>query len=258
MTYGRRVRRIAIVLTLVISLNVHSIAFASLYGRTLCKEEGYSCKRVKRGQSWYTLWPDEHDREIAMRVNRMNTQIYPGIVLAVPNDIEKTDILNLAPFPLRIKPLEEKLVVIDPENIAWGAYDVDGTLVKWGPISAGADYCKDIDEPCRTHSGAFRVYSLGSSDCISHKFPLPDGGAPMPFCMYFNNGQALHGEPNGLPGYNASHGCVRLYVSDAEWLRYDFIEGPNSSNNYRGTKIIIEPYDSADDNSDDVVSDADQ
>ena len=64
----------------------------------------------------------------------------------------------------------------------------------------------------------------------------------MPYCMYFNNGQALHGEPNGLPGYNASHGCVRLYVSDAEWLRYDFVEPPMAYNKYRGTKVVILPY----------------
>ena len=65
----------------------------------------------------------------------------------------------------------------------------------------------------------------------------------MPYCMYFNNGQALHGEPNGLPGYHASHGCVRLYSNDAEWLRYSFVEGPNESNDFRGTKIIVGTYD---------------
>jgi hypothetical protein len=60
--------------------------------------------------------------------------------------------------------------------------------------------------------------------------------------MYFENGQAFHGEPNGLPGYNASHGCVRMYVNDAEWLRYDFIEGPNSGNQFRGTRVVVKPY----------------
>jgi lipoprotein-anchoring transpeptidase ErfK/SrfK len=60
--------------------------------------------------------------------------------------------------------------------------------------------------------------------------------------MYFSNGQAFHGEPNGLPGYNASHGCVRLYVRDAEWLRYDFVEPPDIDNDYRGTKVIVKPY----------------
>ncbi|MCX7124554.1 MAG: L,D-transpeptidase, partial [Gammaproteobacteria bacterium] len=32
---------------------------------------------------------------------------------------------------------------------------------------------------------------------------------------------ALHGST--LPGYNASHGCVRLFFDDAKWLNQDFL-----------------------------------
>jgi hypothetical protein len=212
------------------------------YSKKICKTEGFKCIRVKSGQSWQSLFPDEHDRGIVMRLNRMNTHIYPGIVLAVPENLSDIDIMDIAPFPKNVQAPGEKVIVVDPSTGAWAAYDAAGILVRWGPASAGADWCKDIDRPCNTHAGSFRIFSLGSSDCFSTKFPLPDGGAPMPFCMYFNNGQALHGEPNGLPGYNASHGCVRLYVNDAEWLRYDFAEGPNANNNYRGTKIIVKSY----------------
>jgi hypothetical protein len=249
-----RVSFVSIASLVIATLLVHPNSFATMYGQILCKTQGFHCKRIKRNQSWYSLWPDEHDRDIVMRVNRMNTQVYPGIVVAVPDNLSNADIMDFAPFPKRIQPPGEKLVVVDPETIAWGAYDASGTLVKWGPISAGSDFCRDIDEPCHTHSGSFRVFSLGSSECYSHKFPLPDGGAPMPYCMYFNNGQALHGEPNGLPGYNASHGCVRLFVNDAEWLRYDFIEGPNSGNDYRGTKIMVGSYNKPDESDDDSGS----
>ncbi|MBX3708150.1 MAG: L,D-transpeptidase [Gammaproteobacteria bacterium] len=218
-----------------------SIGFAA-YGRKLCKLSGFQCLHVKGRQSWRSLFPDDHDRGIVMRINRMNTQLYPGLVIAVPANLADADIMDFSPFPINIPSPGEKIVMVDPVEQAWGAYDVDGLLVRWGPASSGADYCKDVDRECRTHSGSFRVYSLGSSDCFSTKFPLPDGGAPMPYCMYFQNGQALHGEPNGLPGYNASHGCVRMYVNDAEWLRYSFIEGPTSGNNYRGTRIIVKDY----------------
>jgi len=33
--------------------------------------------------------------------------------------------------------------------------------------------------------------------------------------MFFHGGFALHGSPS-VPGYNASHGCVRLFDDDAE------------------------------------------
>ncbi len=219
-----------------------SIAYAGMYGSSLCKEEGYHCVKIKRSQSWRSLWPDDHDRDIVMRVNRMNTQLYPGLRIAVPDDLPEADIMDFAPFPNQIESTNEKLIVVDPVERAWGAYDASGMLVRWGPVSAGSDWCRDLDEPCHTHDGSYRIFTLGSSSCYSTKFPLPDGGAPMPYCMYFNNGQALHGEPNGLPGYNASHGCVRLYVNDAEWLRYDFVEGPNADNDYRGTQVIVKPY----------------
>ncbi len=216
--------------------------YAKTITQNFCKLSDFKCIRVKRHQSWESLFPDDHDRDIVKRINRLNIELYPGILLAVPKNLSTSNIMDFSPFPLKVDPQDEKLVIVSPAAEAWAAYDVDGTLIRWGPASAGANYCRDIGKPCHTHPGSFRVFTLGSSNCISHKFPLPNGGAPMPYCMYFNNGQALHGEPNGLPGYNASHGCVRLYVNDAEWLRYDFIEGPNPDNDYRGTQVIVEPY----------------
>lgn len=237
-----RSRKTYLSFLIILFLLLDTTSVFALYGKKICHSDGFQCLRVKSRQSWRSLFPDEHDRGIVMRINRMNTQLYPGLVIAVPDSMENADIMDFSPFPKNIPASGEKVVLVDPEELAWGAYDTDGVLLRWGPVSAGANFCKDLERECHTHSGSFRVYSLGSSDCFSTKFPLPDGGAPMPYCMYFENGQALHGEPNGLPGYNASHGCVRMYVNDAEWLRYDFIEGPTASNSYRGTKILVKTY----------------
>jgi lipoprotein-anchoring transpeptidase ErfK/SrfK len=129
----------------------------------------------------------------------------------------------------------EKTIVVDPRVHVWGAYDEQGELVKSGIASAGSDYCHDLGRPCHTHTGSFRVQSLGGPDCVSHIFPVGIGGAPMPYCMFFNSGQALHGVPPSEVGEgNFSHGCVRMHVSDAEWIRYDFAN--------IGTKVIIRPY----------------
>lgn len=228
-----------IFISIFLLMNFASYSYAN-YGSQIChKSSGLICLKVRRHQTWNSLFPDEHDRSIVMRINRMNTQIWQGMVIAVPENLSTSDIMDFSPFPDHIAQPGEKLIIVDPVDQAWGAYDAEGNLLRWGPASLGKDYCRDIDKPCQTHPGSFRIFSVGSSDCYSTKFPLPDGGAPMPYCMYFNNGQALHGEPNGLPGYNASHGCVRLYVNDAEWLRYDFVEGPDSNNQYRGTHVIV-------------------
>jgi lipoprotein-anchoring transpeptidase ErfK/SrfK len=138
-------------------------------------------------------------------------------------------------IPSHINTGGQKVVVVDPRVHVWGAYDANGNLVRAGLASAGANWCPDIQRPCRTTPGSFRVNSLGSPDCKSSRYPIPNGGAPMPYCMYFNNHQALHGSAasNVVEG-NVSHGCVRLRVSDAEWLRYNFVNV--------GTRVIIKPY----------------
>lgn len=145
---------------------------------------------------------------------------------------EPADYAGRLPSQIETK---EKVVVVDPRVHAWGAYDKDGSLVRAGLATAGSSWCPDIGRPCKTSAGHFRVNSLGSADCKSKIFPVPKGGAPMPYCMFFHGGQALHGVHEGeVVEGNISHGCVRLHVADAEWLRFNFINV--------GTRVIVEPY----------------
>jgi L,D-transpeptidase ErfK/SrfK len=212
--------------------------------QTLCQSKLYTCMRVKRGQTWEKLFPDDDERDIVRRVNHTNQHLYPGKVILVPNNLAEGSLLDYSPLPLNIPSTGEKLIIVDLEDNknAWGAYDEDGSLVRWGPASGGSNYCRDLGRRCHTKAGQFRIYSLGDEGCKSTKFPLGRGGAPMPYCMYFNGGQALHGSPGEVVRGNISHGCVRLFVDDAEWLRFNFVEEPDSENNYRGTRVIVKQY----------------
>lgn len=138
-------------------------------------------------------------------------------------------------LPSYINTNGQKMIVVDPRVHVFGAYDANGNLVKAGLATAGASYCPDIKRACKTKAGTFRVQSLGSAGCKSSIYPLPNGGAPMPYCMFFNKNQGLHGSAarNVIEG-NVSHGCVRLRVQDAEWLRYNFVSV--------GTKVVVKPY----------------
>ena len=127
---------------------------------------------------------------------------------------------------------KSKVVLIDPNVHAWGAYQ-DGVLVKAGQATAGSSWCPDIGRPCRTSVGRFTVKSLGAVTCKSSKYPLPRGGAPMPYCMFFNGNQGMHGSNEVVEG-NISHGCVRMHTADAEWLRFNFVRV--------GTPVIVKPY----------------
>src|ERR1700733_6872447 len=86
----------------IITLLIPNLAFSKNYGRSLCNQEGFDCIKIKRGQSWQSLWPDDHDRDIVMRVNRLNVRLYPGQVIAVPDDLSQKDVLDYAPFPKQI------------------------------------------------------------------------------------------------------------------------------------------------------------
>jgi len=203
------------------------------YGQIICSDEGFTCHRVQKGESWESLFPDENQRAIVMRINRMNTMLHRNMVIAIPENLKNMDYMQYAPFDHQIEPIGKKLIIVDPAVLAFGAYDENGSLVRWGPISPGKNYCPDIGSGCRTKSGNFAVYSKGSEYCVSSKFPVGEGGAPMPYCMFFHGGYALHASTD-VPGYAASHGCIRMFYEDAEWLSLEFVE--------KGTKVVVMPY----------------
>lgn len=123
--------------------------------------------------------------------------------------------------------------IFDPNQLRWYAYDRSGELVGSGKASGGKSYCPDIKRQCKTPVGTFRVYSMGGPGCVSSKYPIGKGGAPMPYCMFFHGGFAIHGS-NDVPHRNASHGCIRVEPSAARWLQQNVID--------HGTTVIVRPY----------------
>ncbi len=261
------IRIIAILALPAIFLVTHGDSFAArgwlLY--TLCEDPRLYCITVRRGETWQSLFPDPEKRDAVMRINRMNTQLWSGIRIAVPRDLYNINVMDYTPFPPYRGFSGTKMIVYSPALNAWAAYGPTGNIIRWGPASSGQNWCPDLGRPCHTPSGNFRIYEKRGPGCASTKFPKPYGGAPMPYCMFFKGGFAMHGS-NGVPGYNASHGCIRLFLEDAEWLNREFIE--------IGTQVIILPYplnryaqlndannsdnDDNDDDSDDVIVDINQ
>lgn len=123
--------------------------------------------------------------------------------------------------------------VFYPGKSTFAAYDSTGNLVTSGRASGGMNYCDDIGQSCRTPVGTFRIRSKGGADCVSNKYPVGEGGAPMPYCMFFNGGYAVHGSYH-VPNHPASHGCIRLEPATALWLRDNFMQ--------IGTVVKVQPY----------------
>ncbi|MCH9755562.1 MAG: L,D-transpeptidase [Gammaproteobacteria bacterium] len=212
------------------------------YGPNLCKNAQFKCIKVQKGQSWKRLFPDNQDRDLVQRLNRTYNSLWAGKVIVVPRNLNELTILDISPFPRKMD-TQEKQIIVDQDKLAWGAYDEHGKLLNWGPIASGRDKCPDSSKSCKTMSGIFRMFSKENSHCSSDVYPVGRGGAPMPYCMYFHKGFAMHGS-NDIPGYRASHGCVRMFTRDAKWLNEEFVEISTDENNQKGTKVIVRPSNS--------------
>ena len=203
----------------------------SYYGEALCAYDDFQCLEIKPQQTWESLYPNPEERDLVRRLNRTNTALSARSWIVVPTRIDQVDLFSFSPFPLQHPTTTKKLIIIDLSEQAFGAYNADGKLVHWGPMSGGKGYCADTGTRCRTVLGQYRFYRKQGSKCVSSKFPLEtNGGAKMPYCMHFYRGYAMHA--SNLPGYHASHGCVRVFHDDAKWLNREFVD--------IGTKIHIQ------------------
>lgn len=135
----------------------------------------------------------------------------------IPERFQAWDYHSLSPLPLTYNTHGKKLVLINLTQQAFAAYNENGKKLKWGPVSPGKRWCADVGRPCKTVVGTFKVYRKGGSGCKSYKYD----NAPMPYCMFFRGGYAMHG--SWLPGHPASHGCVRMFTDDAKWLNHSFV-----------------------------------
>jgi len=219
----------------------------SKYVKSLCinEPENYSCVKVEqiyntRGKSVKSAsWEDvfREDYRDFQRVNRRNTIIWKGHCLVLPNKLS-VEKFNHTPFPKEDAVLTNHILV-DLNVLAWGAYKY-GTLVHWGMANGGSKRCTDSGKlTCKTHPGTWKIIRKGGYITKSQLYPLDCSnkkkcGFPMYYFQQFHaDGTGLHGAKN-LPGYNASHGCVRLTKEDSWYLNKVFTN--------QKTLIIIKDY----------------
>lgn len=231
-----------------------SAAAPSDFAKRLCAEHprDYMCvtisipRKAKRQYlEWTDKFPNQRTRRLVMMVNRRNTLLWNGHVIALPMLFED-DLLAYAPFP-REKPwVGQKHVVVDLNQLAWAAYEpIPGSrarLVRWGPANGGSKRCKETGKyTCKTPVGTWRVYEIKKGFARSSLYPVEcfdkkKCGHPYYNVMKFGpHYEALHGERAGhVPGANVSHGCVRMFHEDSAFLANRFVE--------IGTMVIVLEY----------------
>lgn len=206
-------------------------ASAHNYGHLLCHNPNYYCRKVTEKDTWFSLFPNFQQREEVMRLNRTNVALAYRNWIVVPKSFKKTTYMDMSPLPKHMYTNHQKLVLINLRLFAFGAYDKNGNLIYWGPLSSGQKICPGSTASCLTPIGDFRVFHIGGKNCDSNEYPLEThGGAPMPYCMFFHGGAAFH--ESTLSGFiNRSAGCVRMFNADAKWLNKEFVK--------LGTRVIV-------------------
>jgi hypothetical protein len=141
-----------------------------------------------------------------LKLNRLDVQhLRAGVTLLIPEQIDELNALS--PFPDKLEAGSEipKLILVSLRVQAFGAYEY-GNLVRWGPTSTGK---KATPTPAGLYHTNWKSKATRSS--INNDWLLP---------WYFNldNQRGISFHQYDLPGYPASHGCVRLLEDDAAWI----------------------------------------
>jgi hypothetical protein len=143
------------------------------------------------------------NRRDAERLVRTEPPV-PGLVVPASWDFGDT---AYTPFPSEWPAIAEhpKYLVVHQPSQAFAAYEF-GKLVRWGPVSSGR-------RETPTPSGAFNL------TWRSRKRTSTDNDAWI-LEWYFNfvNSRGISFHQFDLPGYAASHACVRLLQRDAQWI----------------------------------------
>lgn len=173
----------------------------------------------------YTAWPiktsdslkkalknfSEEELKIIETLNRADTRHLPRIdTIIIPNKFK--NLLAYSPFPKQVDILNDvsKFVIFSYPIQAFGVYE-KGQLVKWGPTNMGK---KATPTPkglfFSNWKGKEIISSVNKSWILKWNFNIHNTG-----------GVGWH--QYDLPGYPASHSCLRLLAEDAKWL-YDWAD----------------------------------
>jgi hypothetical protein len=174
----------------------------------------------------------ERERYAILALNRLDSKSkWNSDTLVVPAKIDTT-LMAYSPFPMQLDVLSDvkKFVVFSYPIQAYAVYS-NGALVKWGPTSMG----KKTAQTTRGLMFANWKKKLAIST-VKSEWKLPYN-----FNIHNTGGIGWH--QYDLPGYPASHSCLRLLMKDAIWL-YNYadtwiLNPGGATKKANGTPVIV-------------------
>lgn len=142
-----------------------------------------------------------------LHLNRVDLQhVRAGARLVVP--ITPSSVDAVAPFPHLLPPgawSRGRMIVVSRRIQAFAAYD-DGVRVRWGGVSTGRE---ETATPAGLFATNWKSKLRRSSDNAEWL---------LPWLVNLVNATGVSFHQFALPGYPASHACVRLLEDDARWI----------------------------------------
>jgi lipoprotein-anchoring transpeptidase ErfK/SrfK len=179
---------------------------------------GYRAQKIEEGQATLNALRKELGDDgflLFLRVNRADLgHVRAGETLAVPvPPLAKDSVWSAySPFPTDLSAAASfpKLILVSLRVQALGAYE-SGRLVHWAPTSSGR---KTSPTPVGLYHTNWKSRRRNST---------VDEAWILEWAINIENRSGISIHKYDLPGYPASHSCVRLLEEDAMWL-YDWAE----------------------------------
>lgn len=175
---------------------------------------------------------NREQQSVIFALNRMDARrLSAGDKIVIPDSVT-ADLMKYAPFPRELKILEAlpKTVLISRRIQGVALYE-KGKLIKWGPASTGK---KSTQTPVGLFYGNYKA---------KRKISTIDKDWIMPYYFNFMNYEGIGTHEYTLPGYPASHGCVRLRNEEAVYI-YNWANQWQLNNNQQvvmknGTPFLV-------------------
>lgn len=154
----------------------------------------------------------KEEQEVIFALNRMDAwRLKEGKRIVIPDSLTG-NLMDYSPFPKQLAMLDSipKAVLISRRIQGIALYE-KGKIVNWGPVSTGKQTTQTPVGLFYGNYKAKRKISTINSDWI------------MPYYFNFMNREGIGTHKYSLPGYPASHGCVRLREQEARFI-YDWAD----------------------------------
>jgi len=170
-------------------------------------------------------------RTTILSLNRIDEKHLSGIDSLIIPDTITSDFMAYSPYPASVSLLKDvnKIVFFSYTIQAFAVYE-SGKLVKWGPTSMGS---KSHPTPQGLHFSNWKskraISTVKSEWILNWNFNI-------------QNEMGVGWHEYALPGYPASHSCLRLLASDAQWLYSwadQWILKDNRNLLAKGTPVIV-------------------